>query len=80
MEQKTATSAVRYGYLQCMISAFHGMPGCKQVEPILGLVLKAVERALAQPLQPGPVCEGLAAACLLFRLQPLGSPSGEHTP
>ncbi|XP_037502518.1 eIF-2-alpha kinase activator GCN1-like [Rhipicephalus sanguineus] len=33
MEQKTATSAVRYGYLQCMISAFHGMPGCKQVEP-----------------------------------------------
>lgn len=75
MEQKTATSAVRYGYLQCMNSAFHGMPGCKQVEPILGLVLKAAERALAQPLQPGPVCEGLAAACLLFRLQPTGSPS-----
>ncbi|XP_077511063.1 lethal (3) 80Fj [Amblyomma americanum] len=75
MEHKTATSAVRYGHLQCMISAFHGMPDCNQVEPVLGLVLKAVERALAQPSQPGPVCEGLAAACLLFRLQPAGSPS-----
>lgn len=75
LEHKNATSAVRYGYLQCMISAFHGMPSCKRVEPVLSLVLKAVERALSQPSQPGPVCEGLAAACILYRLQPTGSPS-----
>ncbi|CAN8015116.1 unnamed protein product [Ixodes persulcatus] len=68
MGLKSSTSAVRYGYLQCMLSAFHGVPG-PGVEPLVGLLLKAVERALSQPSQPSPVCEGLAAACLLLRLQ-----------
>uniref|UniRef100_A0A1S4L777 TOG domain-containing protein n=1 Tax=Ixodes scapularis TaxID=6945 RepID=A0A1S4L777_IXOSC len=76
MGLKSSTSAVRYGYLQCMLSAFHGVPG-PGVEPLVGLLLKAVERALSQPSQPSPVCEGLAAACLLLRLQ-ASSPALEN--
>lgn len=45
-----------------------GLPGSR-AEPLVPLLLKAVERALAQPGQAAPVCEGLAAACLLFRFQ-----------
>lgn len=68
-------SSVRYAYLHCMLSTFHHGAPLVKAEPLVPALLKAVERCLAQPAQVAAVCEGLAAACLIFRLHAAVLPS-----
>jgi hypothetical protein len=47
---KTSTAAVRTAYIECMSACFHGNTLAQGVE-LIPLLLKTVERAVAQPAQ-----------------------------
>jgi hypothetical protein len=47
---KTSTAAVRTAYIECMSTCFHGNTLAQGVE-LIPLLLKTVERAVAQPAQ-----------------------------
>ncbi|XP_077995202.1 stalled ribosome sensor GCN1-like [Glandiceps talaboti] len=64
---KSSTSAVRNGYLQCMLAAFHGDSLLQGLE-VLPILLKSVEKAHAQSTQTNLVIEGLTASCLLVKM------------
>lgn len=49
-----------------MMSCFHGNT-ISQVAPLVPALLKALDKAIAQPTQAPSVTEGLCAACLLLK-------------
>lgn len=69
---KTATPAVRTGYVRCMSASFHGESLSQGVE-LIPTLLKSLEKASAQPTQVPVVSEGLAAAALLLRIAEIDS-------
>lgn len=64
---KTSTAAIRTSYIKCMSCALHGESLAQGVE-LISVLLKSLERTVAQPTQAAVVAEGLAAATLLLRL------------
>ncbi len=66
MTLKTATPAVRTGYIRCMAASLHGESLPQGIE-LIPTLLKSLERATAQPTQAPIVSEALTAATLLLR-------------
>ncbi|XP_021942062.1 eIF-2-alpha kinase activator GCN1, partial [Zootermopsis nevadensis] len=64
---KTSTAAVRTAYIECMSACLHGNTLAQGIE-LIPLLLKTVEKAVAQPAQVPLVTEALYAACLLLKM------------
>jgi hypothetical protein len=67
MGLKTSTPLVRTTYIKCMLSCFNSKT-IAQGSVLIPVLLKAVDRAAAQPSQCLSVTEGLCATCLLLKL------------
>lgn len=67
MSLKTSTGAVRSSYIQCMLACF-SQSTLAQASVLTPILLKSVEKAVAQPTQAIAVTEGLCAACLLLKI------------
>lgn len=68
MELKTSTALVRTAYIQCMLATFN-QNTISQASALTSLLMKSVDKAVAQPTQPAVVTEGLCAACMLLKLK-----------
>ena len=66
MGLKTSTPGIRTGYVRCMVASLHGESLPQGIE-LIPVLLKSLERAIAQPTQTAVVSEGLTAANLLLR-------------
>nr|XP_033809981.1 eIF-2-alpha kinase activator GCN1 isoform X2 [Geotrypetes seraphini] len=64
---KTATSAVRHAYLQCMLVSFHG-DTLPQAMDLLPLLIQTVEKGAAQSTQIPLLTEAVAASVLICRI------------
>ena len=67
MGLKTSTPLVRIAYIKCMLNSFNSNT-IHQASVLVPVLLKAVERAVAQPSQCLSVTEGLCATCMLLQL------------
>lgn len=67
MDLKTSTPAVRTSYLKVMITMFNANT-IKDAVPLVPTLLKALDKAAAQPAQIPLVMEGLFAAYLLLKI------------
>lgn len=67
MSLKTSTGAVRASYIQCMLACFD-QNTITQASVLTPILLKSVEKAIAQPTQAVAVTEGLCAACMLLKI------------
>ncbi|KAI4470055.1 translational activator gcn1-related [Holotrichia oblita] len=67
LENKSATPLTRMSYIKFMTVLFQGNNIC-QATPLVPLLLKCVERAVAQPAQAQLVSEGLSAACCVLKI------------
>lgn len=67
MGLKTSTALVRTSYIQCISACFHANT-ILQAIPLVPLLQKAVDRAIAQPAQSATITEGLCAACLFLKI------------
>ncbi|XP_030044919.1 eIF-2-alpha kinase activator GCN1, partial [Microcaecilia unicolor] len=65
---KTATSAVRHAYLQCMLVSFHAGDTLLQAMDLLPLLIQTVEKGAAQSTQIPLLTEAVAAAVLICRI------------
>ncbi|RZC38970.1 translational activator GCN1-like, partial [Asbolus verrucosus] len=67
MGLKTSTPLVRIAYIKCMLVCFN-TNSIEQGSSLVPVLLKAVDRAVAQPTQCLSVTEGLCATCMLLKL------------
>lgn len=67
MGLKTSTGLVRSSYIQCMLVCFN-QTTVAQANVLTAILLKSVEKAVAQPTQAIAVTEGLCAACMLLKI------------
>ncbi|XP_068678677.1 stalled ribosome sensor GCN1-like [Montipora foliosa] len=67
MANKSSTTVVRSGYLQCVAQAFQGNTLLQGID-ILPQLIQTVDKASGQPNQAAIVTEGLLAASILIRL------------
>ncbi|KAH1001345.1 eIF-2-alpha kinase activator GCN1-like isoform X2 [Dendroctonus ponderosae] len=62
---KSSTPLVKISYIQCMLKTFN-LKTMLQASDLIPTLLKSVEKAAAQPIQPNSVSEGLCASLLLI--------------
>lgn len=67
MGLKTTTGLVRSSYIQCMLACLN-QNTVTQANVLTPILLKSVEKAVAQPTQAIAVTEGLCAACMLLKI------------
>lgn len=68
MELKTSTALVRTSYIQCMLLTFN-QSTISQASVLTSILMKSVDKAVAQPTQSAVVTEGLCAACMLLKIR-----------
>ncbi|XP_044264698.1 eIF-2-alpha kinase activator GCN1-like [Tribolium madens] len=67
MVLKTSTPLVRISYIKCMLTCFNRNT-IHQATTLIPVLLKSVDRAVAQSAQCLPVTEGLCATCMLLKI------------